>query len=113
MCKLKQRERLGASLSSPPRSHPQANRARTEGRGETVPDEDFKFLHNLSMRDARKHLPHLRALAQREHPGVPTGEFVITIDYTRLPPVFGLRPLQTYQQEVRAGLALCCSVRRC
>jgi hypothetical protein len=78
----------------------------TEGRGEIVSKEDYKFLHNLSLRDARKHLPHLRTLAKREHPGLPTSGLIITINYTKTPAIFGLKVLRTYTQEVERFFVL-------
>ncbi|KAJ7160279.1 hypothetical protein C8R46DRAFT_1001507 [Mycena filopes] len=74
MCKMKQRERL-------------------EGKSQAISKADIAFLHVLTARDARHHLPLLRRLARTQYPALRSGELVIRIDYTVVPPAYTVIPL--------------------
>ena len=53
------------------------------------------------MRDARRHLPHLRKLAERDHSNLKYEQLVVAINYTKVPPVYSLKPLKKYKTGVR------------
>lgn len=55
------------------------------------------------MRDARRHLPHLRKLAERDHSNLKHEELVVAINYTKVPPVYSLKPLKKYKTGVRCN----------
>ncbi|KDQ62799.1 hypothetical protein JAAARDRAFT_54674 [Jaapia argillacea MUCL 33604] len=83
MCKLKQQERI-------------------EHKAESITKQDIRFLHHLTLQDGARNLPHLRALAAREFPGIPYHSLVISINYNFLPPTFSLKPIDTYTgQNIR------------
>lgn len=86
MCKMKQRERM-------------------EGKSDPIPKRDIAFFHQLSMHDARTHLPRLRRRAAAEFSTVPRHRLVICIDYTVQPAVYSLRPLDTYNTGQTSGTA--------
>jgi len=61
-----------------------------------IAKKDGQFFHDLTIRDARKHLPTLRDIAKKEHPTLAPTDLVIRVDYVQLPPVFRLAALDTY-----------------
>ncbi|KAJ7133445.1 hypothetical protein C8R44DRAFT_23723 [Mycena epipterygia] len=84
MCKMKQRERL-------------------EGKAQAISKSDVAFFHHLATRDARHHLPLLRRLAHAEHPTLRTGELLIRIDYTVVPPTYSVIPLSEADHDVHTA----------
>ncbi|KAH8117976.1 hypothetical protein DFH11DRAFT_869466 [Phellopilus nigrolimitatus] len=46
------------------------------------------FRHRLVTYDTRRHLPGIRALAKRKHPGVAMEDILIRLDYCEFPPTF-------------------------
>lgn len=77
----------------------------TEGKSEAISKKDAKFFHDLTLRDAIKHLPHLRGLAKKEYPNLTYHDVVIKIDYTANPPTYKLTPLTEYNTGQTMGTA--------
>ncbi|PSS34075.1 hypothetical protein PHLCEN_2v1869 [Hermanssonia centrifuga] len=67
-----------------------------EGKSDDILKKDVQFFHDLSLRDARKHLPRLRALAKKHYPEVPYWSLIVCIDYNMLPPIFSVKHLDEY-----------------
>ncbi|KIM77726.1 hypothetical protein PILCRDRAFT_11814 [Piloderma croceum F 1598] len=84
MCKLKQRERL-------------------EGKKNTISKADKAFFHHLSIRDARRHLPHLRSLAAHEYPDALVQGLVIGIDYRVMPEKYSVQSIVGYRSPETIG----------
>ncbi|TFY60692.1 hypothetical protein EVG20_g7327 [Dentipellis fragilis] len=61
---------------------------------DAIQKEDRLFHHHLAIRDARHHIPLLRRLAAKELPGVPLAKVGVSIDYTRVPEVYGVFALE-------------------
>jgi hypothetical protein len=94
MCKLKQKEHLGAPLRLS--SIPSVLMLPAEGKDDHASKSDVRFFHHLSIRDARRHLPLLLRLIGKEHPSLALQDVVICIDYTRTPAAFTVKPLDGY-----------------
>ncbi|EEB91557.1 hypothetical protein MPER_10063, partial [Moniliophthora perniciosa FA553] len=67
MCKLKQQERR-------------------EGKHQAISRSDAAFFHDLAIRDARHHLPHLQRMAKNEYPNVKLHDLSLLSDYEKLLP---------------------------
>lgn len=61
-----------------------------EGRGEKIHSKDRKFFFKAMIYDAGEHLQELRTLARQSHANEDKRQLVITIDYTKVPPAYGL-----------------------
>jgi hypothetical protein len=70
-----------------------------EGKKNTISKADKAFLHHLSIRDARRHLPHLRSLAAREYPDTLVQGLVIGIDYRVTPEKYSVQSIVGYSPE--------------
>ncbi|ESK96974.1 hypothetical protein Moror_6552 [Moniliophthora roreri MCA 2997] len=79
MCKLKQQERR-------------------EGKHQAISKGDAAFFHDLAIRDARHHLPHLQRMARTEYPNVKLHELIVNIDYCKIPPQYSLSLLSDYEK---------------
>jgi hypothetical protein len=100
MCKLKQRERLGRfeiivrSLSYV---------LSTEAKKQTTSKADKAFFHQLSIRDAQRHLPRLRSLAALNYPDTLAQGLVIGIDYRVTPEKYSVKPIIGYNGPETSG----------
>ena len=74
-----------------------------EGKKQTMSKGDRAFLHHLSIRDARRHLPHLRSTAAREYPNTPIQGLVICIDYGAIPEKYSVRPIVRHNGPETSG----------
>ncbi|TFK68983.1 hypothetical protein BDN72DRAFT_797066 [Pluteus cervinus] len=64
--------------------------SRVTENGNILPLRDLNYMQILSVRLARNSLPHLRDLAARDQPHVPLKDLMVLIDYTDMPPKFGV-----------------------
>lgn len=75
----------------------------SEGKAESISKRDAAFFHDLTMRDARKHLPLLRSLGKRKFPDTPLTRLVVCIDYNVVPIVFDVKRLDGYTTGQTTG----------
>ena len=66
-----------------------------EGRTKDLPKREHRFLSDLCVNDARKHVDELRRKADLNYPGVPLHEFIVWIDQTVMPPTYNLASLRS------------------
>ena len=76
-----------------------------EGKSESISKKDARFFHDLTVRDARKRLPHLRGLLKKEYPTLSYHDVVIKVDYYVNPPTYKITPLAGYTTGPTAGTA--------
>lgn len=62
--------------------------------------QDRLFHHHLVIRDARRHLAHLRKKATSELPEMPLYKVAIRINYTKLPETYDVKPIQSIKQNI-------------
>jgi hypothetical protein len=74
-----------------------------EGKKNTISKADKAFLHHLSIRDARRHLPHLQSLAAHEYPDTLVQGLVISIDYRVMPEKYSVQSIVGYRSPETMG----------
>ncbi|KAF7969363.1 hypothetical protein HWV62_27486 [Athelia sp. TMB] len=68
-----------------------------EGKKHNISKVEKAFIHNLSIRDARKHLECIREKAEIKSPGIPDEGIVICIDYTTQPESYDVELLESFK----------------
>ncbi|TFK60784.1 hypothetical protein BDN72DRAFT_965518 [Pluteus cervinus] len=50
-----------------------------------ITPRDWEYIQNLNICEARRHMPHLKRLAAKDHPSTPLDDLTIVVDYNTVP----------------------------